>query len=104
MDEPFENGVTSDSGRLTATRICDQYADRVYRFASIIAKGDVEAEDLAHDALVRVIKYAPNYDPQRGSVDAWLWGIVLNQARDTARLSARRLLLFEWLFRASKSV
>lgn len=97
---PTKDDGTADLGQLTASRICDLYADRVYRFASIIARGDVEAEDLAHDALVRVIQYAPQYDPQRGNVEGWLWRIVLNQAKDTARFTIRRWLLFERLHSA----
>jgi RNA polymerase sigma-70 factor (ECF subfamily) len=99
-EKPRKDDGAADSSQLTSSQICDLYADRVYRFASIIAKGDVEADDLAHDALVRVIRYATHYDPRRGNVESWLWRIVLNQARDTARLTVRRWLLFERLHSA----
>jgi RNA polymerase sigma-70 factor (ECF subfamily) len=72
-----------------AEELCQRYAHRVYRFAAMVARQDIEAEDLAHDALIKAIRSLAHYDADRGSVEAWLWRIVVNTARD-AGLTARR--------------
>jgi RNA polymerase sigma-70 factor (ECF subfamily) len=80
---------------LTPEALCARYAHRVYRFAAMVAAGDVEAEDLAQDALVRAIRNLGRFDPNRGSVETWLWRIVVNTAIDAGRVSTRRRLLWE---------
>ena len=91
-------GVNSGSPALTAAQLCAEYAPRVYRFAAMVARGDVEAEDLAQEALVRSIRRLRQFDPHRGSLDGWLWRIVVNAARDAGRLSARRLALLDRMY------
>ena len=80
---------------LTAEVLCARYAPRVYRFAAMVAAGDVEAEDLAQDALVRAIRNLGRFDARRGSVETWLWRIVVNAAMDAGRVSMRRHRLWE---------
>ena len=80
---------------LTAELLCARYAQRVYRFAAMVAAGEVEAEDLAQDALVRAIRNLGRFDASRGSVETWLWRIVVNAAIDAGRVSTRRRLLWE---------
>lgn len=58
--------------------------------ASAITHDGVEAEEVAQDALVRAWRYAGSYDARRGSVRAWLLGIVRNVALDRVRVSGRR--------------
>jgi RNA polymerase sigma-70 factor, ECF subfamily len=81
--------------RLTAISLCNGYATRVYRFAAMLARGEVEAEDLAQIALERAVRKLDRFDPGRGSVEAWLWRIVVNAARDEGRLARRRFALWE---------
>ena len=80
---------------LTAEVLCARYAPRVYRFAAMVAAGDVEAEDLAQDALVRAIRNLGRFDARRGSVETWLWRIVVNDAMDAGRVSTRRHRVWE---------
>jgi RNA polymerase sigma-70 factor (ECF subfamily) len=82
---------------LTPEGLCAEYAGRVYRFAAIVAKGDVEAEDLAQEALLRAIRHLRSFQASRGSVENWLWRIVVNAARDAGRVAARRMALWERL-------
>jgi RNA polymerase sigma-70 factor, ECF subfamily len=84
-----------DDQPLTPETLCARYAHRVYRFAAMVASGDVEAEDLAQDALVRAIRNLGQYDTRRGPVEAWLWRIVVNAAIDAGRVSTRRRLVWE---------
>jgi RNA polymerase sigma-70 factor (ECF subfamily) len=82
-----------DVARLDADELCDRYADRVYRFAAMLCSKPADAEDLAHDAMIRAIRGLPAMDPTRGSVQGWLWRIVVNAARDAGRAERRRIRL-----------
>ncbi len=84
---------TGEATAPTAVALCEQYAPRVYRFAAMVSRGDVEAEDLAQDALERAIRRLKTFDPSRGTVDAWLWAIVLSAAADAGRTARRRHLI-----------
>lgn len=92
---------------LGAEELCQSYAERVFRFAAMIASGNAEAEDIAQEALLKAIRKLDSYDPRRGSVEGWLWTIVVSAARDAGRAAGRRLALWErltWLPEPSASV
>lgn len=78
---------------LNGAELCERYADRIYRFAAMLCANQSDAEDLAHDAVVRAIRGLPSLDSGRGSVQAWLWRIVVNAARDAGRAEHRRTRL-----------
>src|SRR5258708_37840148 len=80
-----------------ARELCEAHAGVVYRFARMVSVGDSDAEDLAHDALVKAIRAYERFDPQRGDASAWLWRIVVNTARDRNRIATRRHLAWERL-------
>ncbi len=82
---------------LTPEMLCEKYAERVYRFAAMVARGGAEAEDIAQDALERAIRRLGGYDPARGSIDGWLWRIVVRAAADSGRAELRRTRIFERL-------
>ena len=82
---------------LSATQLCERYAANVYRFAAMVSRGSDEAEDLAQDSLERAIRGFASFDPRRGTLEAWLWRIVVNAARDADRLRGRRWRLVERL-------
>jgi len=71
----------------------------VFRFAAMVARGNAEAEDIAQEALLKAIRKLDAYDPARGSIEAWLWSIVVSAARDAGRAAGRRLALWERLTR-----
>jgi RNA polymerase sigma-70 factor, ECF subfamily len=77
--------IDSGSGALTAAELCRGYAPRVCRFAAMIARSPEEADDLAQDALLRAVRSVGSYDASKGSPEVWLWRIVVNAARDSAR-------------------
>ena len=56
-----------------------------------------EAEDIAQSAFERALRGLTRFDPSKGQIDAWLWRIVVNVARDAGRTATRRRLLFERL-------
>jgi RNA polymerase sigma-70 factor (ECF subfamily) len=82
---------------LTPEDLCSRYGHRVYRFAAMVARGEVEAEDLAQEALIRAIRNLRNFDSRRGTMDTWLWQIVMSSARDAGRVSGRRRALWDRL-------
>src|SRR5689334_6588251 len=80
---------------LTAEELCRVYAARVCRFAALVARNADEADDLAQEALLRAVRAVASYDSTRGSAEAWLWKIVVNAARDSARRRERMQWLIE---------
>ncbi len=82
---------------LTAETLCARYAERVYRFAAMVARNDIEAEDIAQEALERSIRKLGQFDPRRGTIESWLFRIVTNAARDAGRAANRRFALWQRL-------
>ena len=80
--------------RLTAEDVCRLYAGTVCRFAAMAAGSDLDADDLAQDALLKAIRSLDRFDPARGTIDRWLWRIVANVAKDSHRARARRFAMW----------
>jgi RNA polymerase sigma factor (sigma-70 family) len=85
------------AARIGVDELCDRYAARVYRFAAMLCPSRPDAEDLAQSALERAIRALPRTAPRAEHVEAWLWRIVVNVARDAGRAARRRQLLLERL-------
>jgi RNA polymerase sigma-70 factor (ECF subfamily) len=88
-------------GALTAEELCRRYAPSVCRFAAMVAGDASDADDLAQDALLRAVRAVGSYDPVKGTPEAWLWRIVVNAARDSARRRERARGLLERLMVAA---
>jgi RNA polymerase sigma factor (sigma-70 family) len=71
----------------------------VRRFAVMVSPPGADPDDVAQQAMLRAIERLPGFDPRRGSLDAWLWRIVVNLARDAGRVARRRELVVERLRR-----
>jgi RNA polymerase sigma-70 factor (ECF subfamily) len=84
-------------GPLTPERLAEEYTHLVYRFGAMVCRDRHEAEDLAQDALLRAMRALAQFDPARGSVEAWLWRIVVNLARDSGRSAGRWALAWDRL-------
>ena len=85
------------SVRIGIDELCDRYAARVYRFAALLCRSGLDAEDLAQSALESAIRALPRTELRTDSVEGWLWRIVVNTARDAGRAAKRRHLLLERL-------
>jgi RNA polymerase sigma-70 factor, ECF subfamily len=79
---------------VTPEELCRMYAPSVCRFAAMTARSPADADDLAQEALLRAVRSLRSFDPGRGSLEAWLWRIVANAAKDSAsrRQRARDLI------------
>src|SRR5260370_37637266 len=69
----------------------------VCRFAAMAAGSDLDADDLAQDALLKAIRSLDRFDPAKGTIDRWLWRIVANVAKDSYRARTRRLAMWRRL-------
>lgn len=93
-----EPKLGSESG-WTAEAIVTIYFPLVHRFAVMVSPASSDAEDLAQDAMLLVLERLDQFDPLRGRMEPWLWGIVVNSARDAGRASRRRDFLIDRLIR-----
>lgn len=90
-------GETERTGPFSASResFAAMYLPRVHRFAVMVSGPGVDPEDVAQDSMVAALSRLDQFDPSRGSMDAWLWRIVVNRARDAGRLAGRGELLLQ---------
>jgi RNA polymerase sigma factor (sigma-70 family) len=79
----------------TAEDLATYYANRVHRFAVVVSPPGTDPQDLAQEALVKALRAVDRFEPSQGSLDAWLWRIVVNTARDAGRMAGRTQLLLE---------
>jgi RNA polymerase sigma-70 factor (ECF subfamily) len=90
-----------DSGcaaRPGADEFAAAYAARVHRFAAMVTRNDQDSADLAQEALLKALRGLDRFQPEAGNLDAWVWRIVINAAKDAGRLRTRRRLLADrWL-------
>ena len=82
-----------DQASTTADAFCAANLDRVLRFAILVSPRGADPEDVAQDAMVTALAQLDRYDPGRGTVDAWLWRIVVSRARDAGRAARRTEVL-----------
>jgi RNA polymerase sigma-70 factor (ECF subfamily) len=89
---------------MTPEVLCALYAEKVCRFAAVVAGRDTDPEDIAQDALLKAVTKLDRFDPARGSMEGWLWRIVANTAKDAMRRGRLRALLAERLGRRELAV
>lgn len=70
--------------------VYDRYAPLLLAMAVRIVGSRVQAEDLLHDVLLEAWHRAGEYDPERGSVRAWLVTRLRSRALDERMGAARR--------------
>ncbi len=90
-----EGGELSDEALLAGMALGDQsaavtftrrYQRRVFGLAYSMTSDSGLAEDVAQEAMIRVWRHAPVFDPRRGSVTSWVLTIARNLAIDALRL------------------
>jgi RNA polymerase sigma-70 factor (ECF subfamily) len=58
--------------------VFERHKDAVYRFAWRMTASPAEAEDIAQDVFLTLLRYPGRFDPARGSMRAFLLGIARN--------------------------
>ncbi|HTU38806.1 MAG TPA: sigma-70 family RNA polymerase sigma factor [Acidimicrobiales bacterium] len=88
-------GELSDEGLLAGMAVGDQsaavtfvrrYQRRVFGLAYSMTGDAGVAEDVAQEAMIRVWRHAPVFDPRRGSVASWVLTITRNLTIDALRM------------------
>lgn len=73
----------------------ETYSDFVYRIAFRLTFNRVEAEDICHDVFMEAWEKMDQFDPVRGSIEAWL--TVKTKSRCLDRLRRKRRIRLEQL-------
>jgi RNA polymerase sigma factor (sigma-70 family) len=90
-----DSGELSDEDLLAGMAVGEQaaavafvrrYQRRVFGLAYSMTNDPGVAEDVAQEAMTRVWRHAPVFDPRRGSVTSWVLTITRNLAIDALRL------------------
>jgi len=69
----------------------DRFARRAYGMALTICRDEAHAEDAVQEAFLSIWRNSASYEPQRGTVAAWLLTVVRYRALDMVRhVGARR--------------
>ena len=86
---PVRRGTVGRHGRRGAVGCRDfvrRYQRRIFGLAYSMTGDAGVAEDVAQEAMIRVWRHAPVFDPRRGSVASWVLTITRNLAIDALRL------------------
>jgi len=78
------------SDRPDFARLYDEWFARVYNYLVYALADAAAADDAASVVFERALTGWASFDPARGRVDAWLFGIARNAARDQWRARSRR--------------
>jgi len=81
--------------RVAFRSLYDRWGSRLYGIALRITRQAALAADATQDAFVQIWQQAHRFDPERGSTEAWLVGIVRYRALDIMRRGAREVSGFE---------
>lgn len=73
----------------------DRWSARLYGIALRITRQPSLAADAMHDAFVQVWEQARRFDPERGSAEAWMVGLVRYRSLDIVRRHAREVPGYE---------
>ncbi|MBI6952771.1 sigma-70 family RNA polymerase sigma factor [Pseudomonas sp. B21-023] len=71
----------------------DHEGARLLGVARRIARDDATAEDIVHDAFIRIWTRAASFDPTRGSARGWIYSITRHLALNTIRDTRREAVL-----------
>jgi len=76
-------------GNVEAAReLYRRHCQPVLRFAVAMTDSRAAAEDIVHDTFVELLQRPGNYDPERGSLRAYLYGIARHRIAKSMRAAA----------------
>ena len=74
-------------------RLYDQESARLLGVAQRIVRDTALAEDIVHDAFIKVWTSAGSYDPLRGAARGWMYSITRHLALNAVRDHAREVMI-----------
>jgi RNA polymerase sigma-70 factor (ECF subfamily) len=77
--------------RMALRAVYERQSVRLFGVANAILRDRDAAADALQDAFVKIARRADQFDPGRGSPEAWLAGIVRYAALDLARARGREM-------------
>lgn len=87
-DGPALVAAAADGDVMAQERLWRDHVDAVFRVCAS-QLGSQDAEDAVAETFLAAFASASSYDPKRGSVQAWLLGIAVNQVRRRWRADRR---------------
>ncbi len=91
--DPPDQRLLLDVGRadkLALRSLYERWAGRVMALGLRMLGDRAEAEDLVQEVFIEVWRRAPQYDPTRGTVSAWVTSMARSRALDRLRAGGRR--------------
>ena len=85
----------SGGDRTAFRQLYDRWGHRLYGIALRITRQPSLAADALHDGFLQIWQQAHRFDPDRGSPEAWMIGMVRYRALDIVRRQAREVSGYE---------
>jgi RNA polymerase sigma-70 factor (ECF subfamily) len=85
----------ASGSRSAVGKVYAREKDQLRAVAHRIVRDKSRAEDVIHDAFAKILRYAKNFDPARGSARGWIYAIVRNTALKMQENARRELALEE---------
>ncbi|KFE52801.1 sigma-70 family RNA polymerase sigma factor [Pseudomonas syringae] len=77
--------------RQALERLYAQESARLLGVAQRLVRDSALAQDIVHDAFIKIWTRAASFDPSRGSARGWIFSITRNLALNTIRDNAREI-------------
>jgi RNA polymerase sigma-70 factor, ECF subfamily len=87
MDDASLVEALADGDCAAAHELYGRHCQPILRFAVSMTNSRAAAEDIVHDTFVELLYRPRNYDPARGSLRAFLYGIARHRIASSARRS-----------------
>lgn len=88
-DLPRLLAAVADGDRTALRSVYERHSVRLFGVANAILRDRDVAADAVQDAFLKISRRASQFDPVRGSAEAWLAGIVRHAALDIIRARGR---------------
>ena len=84
LPDPSQVARARDGEREARERLARRAGETAYVFALQLTRSPEAALDVTQDSVLKFFRHLDRFDPEQ-RLEPWLYGIVRNQVRDTAR-------------------